>query len=57
LKKDLAGNSVELDKANDYYENLKPNCLEVHVSFDERAAQREAEIAALKDAYKMLDEM
>jgi len=57
LKKDLAGNSVELDKANDYYENLKPNCLEVHVSFEERTAQREAEIAALKDAYKMLDEM
>jgi len=57
LKKDLAGNSVELDKANDYYENLKPNCLEVHVSFEERTAQREAEITALKDAYKMLDEM
>lgn len=57
MKKDLVGNSVELDKANDYYENLKPNCLEVHVSFEERAAQREAEIAALKDAYKMLDEM
>jgi predicted nucleic acid-binding Zn-ribbon protein len=45
----------ELAKANEYYETLKPSCLEVHVSYEERVARREEEIAALKQAHQILD--
>jgi len=55
-EKDLKGVQEELAKANEYFEELKPNCLEVHVSFEERAAKREEEIEALKDAWKILDQ-
>jgi len=47
--------TVELAKANEYYEGLKPACLQVHVSFEERAAKRQEEIAALKEALEMLN--
>jgi len=56
LKKDLASNQEELDKANAYFEELKPACLEVHVNYEERAAKRKEEIAALKEAYAILDQ-
>mmetsp|Transcript_81271 Transcript_81271/g.156968 ORF Transcript_81271/g.156968 Transcript_81271/m.156968 type:complete len:659 (-) Transcript_81271:134-2110(-) len=56
LQKDLAANQEELDKANAYFEELKPACLEVHVSYEERAAKRKEEIAALKEAYEILDQ-
>jgi len=55
LEKDLAGNADELKKANEYYEYLKPNCVQIHVSYEERAARRKEEIAALKEAYGILD--
>jgi len=54
-KKDLVEVEKELSGANKYYEGLKPSCLEVHVSFEERAAKRKEEIQSLKDAYKMLE--
>jgi len=53
--KDLKATQKELDKALDYQSNLKPVCLEVHVSYEERVAARKAEIEALKEAYSMLD--
>merc|ERR1719401_2175006 len=53
--KDLESTQAELDKALEYQQNLKPVCLEVHVSYEERVAQRKAEIAALKEAYEVLD--
>jgi hypothetical protein len=53
--KDLESTQAELDSALGYYENLKPVCLEVHVSYEERVAQRKAEIEALKEAYGVLD--
>jgi DNA repair exonuclease SbcCD ATPase subunit len=53
--KDLAGTEEELGKANDYYEYLKPSCLEVKVSYEDRVARRKEEIEALKEAYKILD--
>jgi hypothetical protein len=56
LNKDLESTQAELDKALEYQQNLKPVCLEVHVSFEERAAARQAEIAALKEAYGVLDQ-
>mmetsp|Transcript_119123 Transcript_119123/g.237541 ORF Transcript_119123/g.237541 Transcript_119123/m.237541 type:complete len:659 (-) Transcript_119123:118-2094(-) len=56
LRKDLASNQEELDKANAYFQELKPACLEVHVNYEERAAKRKEEIAALKEAYAILDQ-
>merc|ERR1719213_1105332 len=46
----------DLDAALKYYEELKPMCLEVHVSYEERAAKRQEEIEALQEAYKILSE-
>jgi len=53
--KDLEATQSELDKALEYQTYLKPVCLEVHVSYEERVAGRKAEIAALKEAYEVLD--
>jgi len=54
-EKDLAATEEELAKANEYYSYLKPNCLEVHVNYEDRVARRNEEIEALKQAYKILD--
>jgi len=54
-QKDLRATEKELAKANKYFGYLKPNCLEVHVSWEERVARRKEEIAALKQAYSILD--
>merc|ERR550537_1079579 len=56
VTKDLKATQKELDKALEYQEYLKPVCLEIHVSYEERVAARKAEIAALKEAYSILDE-
>lgn len=55
LQKDLDASQAILKAANKYYEELKPQCVEVHVSFEERATMRQEEIQALKEAYKILD--
>jgi len=55
LQKDLDAAQEMLKAANQYYEELKPQCVEVHVSFEERATMRQEEIAALQEAYKILD--
>jgi len=55
MTKDLKATQTELDKALDYQQHLKPVCLEVHVSYEERVARRKDEIAALKEAYTILD--
>lgn len=44
-----------LDRANEYFEYLKPNCVQVQVDWETRVARRQEEIAALKEAYKILD--
>merc|ERR1719388_737733 len=54
-KEDLDGTQAELDAALKYYADLKPQCLEVHVSYEERVAKRKEEIEALKQAYEMLN--
>merc|ERR1719454_2801321 len=54
-KKELKMEEEELAKANDYYEQLKPNCLEVKVSYEERVARRKEELAALNEAYDILN--
>jgi len=55
-KKDLRATEEELARANKYFEYLKPNCLEVHVNWEERVARRKEEIEALKQAYAILDQ-
>merc|ERR1719436_346357 len=54
-EKDLEATQEELNKALDYQQYLKPVCLEVHVSYEERVARRKEEIEALKEAYDILD--
>merc|ERR1719215_1162989 len=39
-QKDLTATQEELAMANKYLDYLKPNCLEVHVSWEERVARR-----------------
>jgi len=55
-KKDLTAEQEGLAAANKYYEDLKPSCVVVKVSFEERVAGRKDEIEALKEAYKILDD-
>jgi hypothetical protein len=55
-EKMLVGVNEELARANDYFEVLKPECIEVQVSYEERVKARQDEIEALKEAYKTLDE-
>merc|ERR1719396_191392 len=54
-EKDLDATQVELDRALAYQQHLKPVCLEVHVSYEERLRRRKEEIEALKEAYQILD--
>jgi len=54
-KKDLAGTQEELDAALAYFEKLKPSCVEAGQSYEERVAQRKAEIESLQDAFKILN--
>merc|ERR1711972_228095 len=54
-EKDLKATLEELGDANKYYVELKPSCLEVHVNWEERVAGREAELAALREAYDILN--
>lgn len=39
-EKDLKAVQAELAKAETYFEELKPSCLQVHVSYEERTARR-----------------
>lgn len=52
--KDLRSVTEELNAANDYYDELKPQCLEVHVSHEERMRLRQEEIESLEQAYEIL---
>merc|ERR1719240_440014 len=51
---DKAGVSAELDAVLAYLAELKPKCERVVPSYAEKKAAREAEIAGLKDALKLL---
>jgi len=55
LQKDHDVTKEQLDAAKAYYEELKPQCVTVNVSYEERAKRRQEEIEALKEAYKILD--
>merc|ERR1719443_2299426 len=53
-KRDLHGAQAELQAAVDYYEKLKPSCVEVAVSYEDRVAARKEEIESLQEALTIL---
>merc|ERR1719399_138632 len=53
-KRDLRGAQAELQAAMDYYEKLKPSCVEVAVSYEDRVAARKEEIGDLQEALTIL---
>jgi len=53
-KTSLKQTQVELDAALAYYEKLRPSCVDLGVTFDERVARRQEEIQSLTEAYKIL---
>merc|ERR1719387_1016719 len=55
-KQDLTSVSAELDAAMEYYEKLKPSCVDAGESYEERVARREEEIQSLKEALKILSD-
>merc|ERR1719272_115827 len=53
-KEDHASTSSELDAVNSYIDKLRPQCEEKAMSYAEKKAAREAEIAGLKEALEIL---
>jgi len=53
-KEDHASVSNELDAVNAYVDKLRPQCKEKAMSYEEKKARREAEIAGLKEALEIL---
>merc|ERR1719163_1579719 len=54
-KTDLQGTKEELQAALEYYDKLKPACIEVGVSYEERVAKRKEEIESLQQALQILE--
>merc|ERR1719386_107096 len=54
-KKDLQGTTDELNAALEYYEKLKPDCIDSGVSYEERVARRKEEIESLQEALRILN--
>merc|ERR1719171_228912 len=52
--KDIKATQDELLAADRYYEKLVPQCVDQGVTYEERVAQREAEIESLKKALEIL---
>merc|ERR1719473_2467709 len=53
-KEDHASTSAELDAVLSYIDKLRPQCEEKAMSYEEKKAAREAEIAGLKEALEIL---
>ena len=51
---DLETSQKELDAVLDYIEKLKPQCVSKAMTYEERKAKRDAEIAGLKSALEIL---
>merc|ERR1719449_230125 len=54
LNKNLKLTQTELDKALEYYEKLKAECVDTKLSYEERVRMREEEIQSLQEALKVL---
>merc|ERR1719163_2641541 len=53
-KRSLQQTQAELDAALQYYDKLKPDCVDSGLSYEERVKRREEELVSLQDAYKIL---
>jgi uncharacterized protein YoxC len=51
---DLKVTQEQLDKALEYYEKLKPTCVDSGITYEERVKRREEEIVSLQEALKIL---
>merc|ERR1719171_1935109 len=51
---DLKTTKEQLDKALEYYEKLKPTCVDSGITYEERVKRREEEIVSLNEALKIL---
>merc|ERR1719446_933232 len=56
LKKELELTQGELDAAIAYYEKLKPGCVDLGLSYEERVKAREEELMSLKEALAILQQ-
>lgn len=56
LKKDLSLTQAELDKAMDYYDKLKAQCVDNGLSYEDRVKAREEEMQSLKEALAILEQ-
>jgi len=56
LKEDKEGVTKELDAVLEYWDKLQPMCVAKPESYEERKKRREAEIAGLKEALRILEE-
>jgi hypothetical protein len=54
LSKNLQLTQTELDKAMEYYDKLKGECVDTQLSYEERVQMREEEIQSLQEALKVL---
>lgn len=55
LKNDLSSAQKELDAAMNYYEKLKPSCLDAGTTYQERDSRRQEEIQSLQEAMRILN--
>merc|ERR1719353_1355475 len=53
-EEDLKVTKEQLDKALEYYEKLKPTCVDSGITYEERVKRREEEIVSLQEALKIL---
>jgi len=56
LKKELALTQEELSAALEYFEKLKPECVDNGLSYADRVRMREEEIQSLQEALQILDQ-
>lgn len=54
-KSDLEGTQKEMTAALEYYDKLKPSCVDSGVSFEDRVSRRKEEIESLQEALKILN--
>mmetsp|Transcript_16263 Transcript_16263/g.35588 ORF Transcript_16263/g.35588 Transcript_16263/m.35588 type:complete len:692 (+) Transcript_16263:37-2112(+) len=54
LKEELEDTQTELDAAVEYYEKLKPDCVDNGLNYEERVASRKEEIQSLTEALQIL---
>jgi hypothetical protein len=54
-KTDLKNTQAEMTAAMEYYEKLKPSCVDAGISYEERVQRRKEEIESLQEALRILN--